>query len=73
MHGGKINLSDRLNNQAQAIFTAGEDGKVKAWRTRDEPRHSGDQLQEADIERLRTKKKRESAADGDGKGRFKPY
>jgi len=68
-----VHPSDSWTKQAQAIFTAGEDGKVKAWQISSEPSYDGAQMQASQIERPRKKKKKESTDDGDGKGRFKPY
>ena len=57
--------------QSQAIFTAGEDGKIKAWQT--SAALNEDEMQEAETELPRKRKKKDRAKAEDEKARFKPY
>ena len=56
------------------MFTAGEDGVVKAWRT--STGEVGEEKEPAETERPKKKKKKKgksAADDGNESGRFKPY
>lgn len=68
-HGEEIVRSMYIDNKAGTIFTAGEDGKVKAWRTA----IAGNNEDRANSEKPRKKSKYEQGGGGYGKGRFKPY
>jgi len=73
-HGEEIVRSMYFDHSAHTIFTAGEDGKIKAWRTTGAVDNSETQVEDAEVEWPREKKKKRNSTDkGDGKGRFKPY
>ena len=72
-HGEEIIRSMVVDNGSSCVFTAGEDGMVRAWRMPE-----GESVAEAtpvvDAEMgPKKKKKKEERDDGDGKGRFRPY
>ena len=68
-HGEEIIRSLYIDQLSQAIFTAGEDGLIKAWRI---PETNPAQLQDKDGTEILQKRK-DRANICDGKGRFKPY
>lgn len=69
-HGEDIVRSMHVNNEDGAIYTAGEDGLVKAWRT---STGGGEEQEQAEAERPRKKKKKSIVDGGNESGRFKPY
>lgn len=66
VHGGEIVRSIYLNHDAGAIYTAGEDGNICAWRASSDAGAST-----VETEKPKKKKKRDSVSDAFG--RFKPY
>ena len=72
-HGDEIVRSTYFNHGTNSIFTAGEDGKIKAWRTAGSDDSGETQMEELEVERPKKKKKRDSIDNADRKGRFKPY
>ncbi|MCJ1459316.1 hypothetical protein MMC28_009693 [Mycoblastus sanguinarius] len=71
-HGDEVVRSMCFNHEAQAIFTAGEDGLIKAWRT-PAAQHEQDQDQQSDFERPKKKKKKDIEKGEGEKSRFRPY
>ncbi|KAL2056679.1 hypothetical protein ABVK25_003073 [Lepraria finkii] len=75
-HGEEIVRSMLINHDAQTIFTAGEGGLIRAWRTSAENGQEHMQEAETTTETEKSKKKRrkkDHAAGDEAKGRFKPY
>ncbi|KAK3168489.1 hypothetical protein OEA41_004937 [Lepraria neglecta] len=76
-HGEEIVRSMLINHDAQTIFTAGEGGLIRAWRTSAE--NAQEHMQEAETPtetekpKKKKKKKKDHAAGDEAKGRFKPY
>lgn len=58
--------------QDGAVFTAGEDGRVKAWRTSTD-RGGDEEDGRAEAERPLKRKKKSVADGGSESGRFRPY
>ncbi|CAF9941684.1 MAG: hypothetical protein ALECFALPRED_009264 [Alectoria fallacina] len=71
-HGEEIVRSIHVNHEDGTIFTAGEDGLVKAWRT---STGTGEEQEQIEVGRpSKKKKKKRSVVDGGNEsGRFKPY
>ena len=72
-HGEEVVRSMFLDHDANAIFTAGEDGNIKAWRTNTDLKGNGMQMEGREIEKPRKKKKKGSTDNVDGNVRFRPY
>lgn len=70
-HEEEIVRSMYIDEASQAIFTAGEDGLIKAWRTSNESNEDG--LRGEGVEKPEKKKKKKRAKGEDERGRFKPY
>jgi hypothetical protein len=59
----------------QTVFTAGEDGLIRAWRTDTEQaqKHMQGAETTTEIDKRKQRKRKDHAAGGDSTGRFKPY
>ncbi|KAL8691908.1 MAG: hypothetical protein Q9218_002954 [Villophora microphyllina] len=68
-HGGEVVRSMCLSPDDETIFTAGEDGLIKAWRT------FGDESNATEIKASSPDKKRKKhrSINNDERARFKPY
>lgn len=60
-----------IDHASKTVFTAGEDGLIKAWRTSSESNE--DEMQDAEIEKPRQQKRKEKSKGEGEKGRFRPY
>ena len=72
-HGEEIVRSMFFDHPVNAIFTAGEDGEIKAWRIGSDDGSSEARPDGIEVQGLKKKKKRDSVGNAGGKGRFKPY
>lgn len=69
-HGEETVRSIHVSDEDGTIFSAGEDGLVKAWRTSAGGEGGEEQ---AETERPRKKKRKSTAGGGNESGRFRPY
>ena len=72
-HGEEIVRSMCFDHGSDTIFTAGEDGKIRAWRTNGEGDVEASPAGGSKADGPMKKRKKGMKDDGDGKGRFRPY
>ncbi|KAL8848941.1 MAG: hypothetical protein Q9221_006035 [Calogaya cf. arnoldii] len=69
-HGEEVVRSFCFSRDGNTIFTAGEDGLIKAWRSSDDPTSSN---KAEDMASTDKKPKKQKKSDKDERTRFKPY
>ncbi|KAI4237688.1 MAG: hypothetical protein LQ349_001668 [Xanthoria aureola] len=69
-HGEEVVRSFCFSRDGNTIFTAGEDGLIKAWRSSEDPTGT---MKAEDLGSAGIKRKKQKHSDRDERARFKPY